>query len=205
MLAATWPTAGQRVAVVYDSRLDEHGVVDDVLPPDRLVLREPASVTGEPPVGSPIHLFWSSTAGRHELVTELVRQVWDRMPLWELHVTQEPSVRQERAFARATVALPCELRLDQQHWRAIVVDIGEGGARCVLPEVEGLSVGAAIELRLALDGRELDLPAVLLSVDPGREERWVVRLRFTGLGRLSDLLRRQVMEQQRRSRLVSRV
>lgn len=204
MLAAIWPTAGQRVAVVFDSRLDERGIVDDIHPPHRIVLREPASVTGEPPVGGAVHLFWNSSAGRHELVTELVRQVWDRMPLWELNVMEAPSLRQERAFARVAVALPCEVRGDGQRWRAIVVDLGEGGARCVLPEVEGLSVGDAVELNLALDGRDLDLPAVLLSLDLGQEDRWVVRLRFTGLGRLSDLLRRHVMEQQRRARSVGR-
>lgn len=204
MLAAIWPAAGQLVTIVLGSGHSQNCVVDDVRPPDSLVLREPVSLTDEPPVGGPVHLFWSSAAGRHELAATLTRQTWDHMPLWELHVSHQPSVRQERAFARAADALPCQLRRDGWHWRAIVVDLSEGGARCVIQDSDGLVAGASVELHLALEGRELTLPAEVLSVDPGTEERWVVRLRFVGLGRLSDLLRRRVMEQQRRARSVGR-
>jgi hypothetical protein len=204
VLAAIWPTAGQLVTIVLDSGHSQNCVVDDVRPPDSLVLREPVSLTDEPPLGGAVHLLWSSTAGRHELVATLARETWDHMPLWELHVSRNPSVRQERAFARAADALPCQLRQDGWHWRAIVVDLSEGGARCVVHQSDGLTVGASVELHLALEGRELTLPAEILSVEPGTEDRWVVRLRFVGLGRLSDLLRRRVMEQQRRARSVGR-
>jgi hypothetical protein len=202
--AALWPAAGQQLTVVVDGGHAQRCVVDDVRPPDCLVLREPVSITGEPPVGGAVHLFWSSSAGRHELLTTLARQTWDQMPLWELHVSRDPSVRQERAFARAADALPCQLLQDERRWRAIVVDLSEGGARCVVHESEGLASGASVELHLALEGRELTLPAEVLSVKPGTEDRWEVRLRFVGLGRLSDLLRRRVMEQQRRARSVAR-
>lgn len=204
MLAAIWPTAGQLVTIVLDSGHSQNCVVDDVRPPDSLVLREPVSLTGEPPVGRAVHLFWSSTAGRHEIAATLASQTWDHMPLWELRLVRNPSVRQERAFARATDALPCQLRQDGRNWRALVVDLSEGGARCVVHTCEELAAGASVELHLALEGRELTLPAEVLSVEPGTEDRWVVRLRFVGLGRLSDLLRRRVMEQQRRARSVGR-
>jgi hypothetical protein len=204
VLAAIWPTAGQRVTVVVDGGHAQNCVVDDVRPPDALVLREPVSVTGEPPVGGAVHLFWSTSSGRHELAATLARQTWDQMPLWELHVSRDPSVRQERRFVRAADALPCQLLQDDRRWRAIVVDLSEGGARCVVHESEGLAAGTSLELHLALEGRELTLPAQVLSVEPGTEDRWVVRLRFFGLGRLSDPLRRRVMEQQRRARSVGR-
>jgi hypothetical protein len=204
VLAAIWPTPGQRVTIVVEGGHGHNVVVDDVRPPDSLVLREPVSVTGEPPVGGAVHLFWSSSAGRHEMLATLARQTWDHMPLWELHVARDPSVRQERAFARAADALPCRLLQDDRQWRAIVVDLSEGGARCVVHENDGLAPGASVELHLALEGRELTLPAEVLDVKPGTEDRWEVRLRFVGLGRLSDLLRRRVMEQQRRARSVGR-
>lgn len=203
MLATIWPVAGQLVAVVVEGGHGQNCVVDDVRPPDSLVLREPVSITGEPPVGGAVHLFWSSAAGRHELAATLARQTWDNMPLWELHVTHEPSVRQERAFTRAADALPCQLLQHDQQWRAIVVDLSEGGARCIVHDCAALLAGTSAELHLALEGRELTLPAEILSVEPGTEDRWVVRLRFVGLGRLSDLLRRRVMEQQRRARALA--
>jgi hypothetical protein len=202
--AALWPTAGQQLTVVVDGGHAQRCVVDDVRPPDCLVLREPVSTIGEPPLDRDVHLFWYTDGGRHELVATLVRQVWDHMPLWELHVSREPSVRQERAFVRVADVLPCQLRQDTRNWRAVLVDLGEGGARCVVLEREALSTGDAVELHLALEGRELTLPAEVLSVEPQPDARWVVRLRFVGLGRLSDLLRRRVMEQQLRARSVAR-
>ena len=200
----TWPAAGQHVVLVGCGEQERVVVVDDVRPPRCLVLREPVSSEVTTPAGSTLVLRWTTAAGRHELTARLARQVWDRMPLWELEVLADPSVSQQRAFARAPDALPVQLAHQDRRWHGVAVDISEGGARCSLVHAEELLAVGTVELRLSLEERQLTLRAEVLSVDTGPEGRSVARLRFTAAGPTADALRRRVMEQQRRARAAAR-
>ena len=200
----TWPAAGQQVTLIGCGEHEQVVVVDDVRPPRCLVLREPVTPEARTTVGSGLVLRWTTAAGRHELTARLAREVWDRMPLWELEVLQDPSVSQQRAYARAPDALPVELAHENSRWHGMAVDISEGGARCSLVHADGLLAVDAVELRLSLEGRQLALRAEVLSVQTGAEGRSLARLRFAAAGPAADALRRRVMEQQRRARAAAR-
>jgi hypothetical protein len=201
--APTWPAPGQKV-VLLTGEQEQVCVVDDVRPPRCLVLREPVPVDGRTPVGSTLVLRWTTAAGRHELTARLARQVWDHMPLWEVHVLEDPSVFQQRSFARAADALSVELVHEDQRWHGMAVDISEGGARCSFEHATGLLAVGAVDLHMCLEDRRLVLRAQVLSVERGPEGRWTARLRFTAAGTTGDMLRRRVMEQQRRARAATR-
>lgn len=196
--------AGQQVTALVDDVRDQRCVVDQVRAPHGLVLRKPVTIQQELADGSSILLRWKTAAGRHEMRTRLAREVQDVMPLWELDALDEPSIWQRRAFTRAADALPMHLRQEDLLWRGVVVDLSEGGARCVLRHAEGVVVAAPAELHMMLEDTQLALPARLLSLETHEDERQIVRLQFGPLGRTSDLLRRRVMEQQRRARALSR-
>lgn len=189
---------------MIDGAPDRICIVDDVRPPRCIVLRQPVSVELDPPVGSTLVLSWKTSEGLHQLTAVLASQLWDHMPLWELEVLHDPMVSQQRAYTRASDALPVELTQAEHRWRAIVVDLSEGGARCVLRPGEAPVVGGTVELHLSLDGRQLALAAEVLSVELGTDDRQVARLRFAALGRTADVLHRRVIEQQRRARAVGR-
>lgn len=204
MPTPTWPAAGQQVTLLGWGEQERLAVVDDVRPPHCLVLREPVSCGASTAVGKSLALHWTTAAGRHELTARLVREIWDRMPLWELEVLQDPSVSQQRAFARAPDALPVELAQRDRRWHGVAVDISEGGARCSLVHADQLRAGDTVELRLSLETRQLALRADVLSVETAPNDRSVARLRFTAEGWTADALRRRVMEQQRRARAAAR-
>jgi hypothetical protein len=199
-----WPVAGQQVTALIDDIQDQRCVVDDVRPPHGLVLRKPVTLPHELSDGSSVLLRWKTSAGRHEMLTRLTGQVWDHMPLWQLDAQREPSVWQRRAFTRAPDALPVHLRQEDELWRGVAVDLSEGGARCVLRSAKGVVLGAPASLHLMLEEQHLALPGTVLSLETDPEERQIVRLQFDPLGRIADLLRRRVMEQQRRERALSR-
>jgi hypothetical protein len=196
--------AGQQVTALVDDVQDQRCVVDQVRAPHGLVLRKPVTVQQELADGSIVLLRWKTAAGRHELKTRLAGEVQDVMPLWELDALGEPSIWQQRAFIRAADSLPVHLRQEDRLWRGVVVDLSEGGARCVLRHAEGVVVAAPAELHMMLEDKQLALPGTLLSLDTDEDERQVIRMQFGPLGRTADLLRRRVMEQQRRVRALAR-
>jgi hypothetical protein len=118
----------------------------------------------------------------------------------QLEVLGEPETFQRRAYARAADALPALLAQSGQRWPTVIADLGEGGARCVLEDAAGLSVGDHVQLHLVLDEQDMLLPADVLTVEPSPQDRTTVRLRFGPIGRLGDRLHRRVLDQQRRAR-----
>lgn len=205
MPAPTWPAAGQQVTTTIGSDLPQQlCIVDDVRPPGRLVLRQPVSLHAEAPIGTTLVLRWTTAAGRHELTGRLARQVWDRMPLWEIDVLRDPTVFQQRAFARVPDVLPVTMSQAGHRWQAAAVDLSEGGARCSVRHGGTLLVVGGAEVHLSVEGRPLVLQAEVLSLEPHDQERQLARVRFSAPGWVGDALRRRVMEQQRRARAASR-
>lgn len=205
MPAPTWPTAGQQVTTTVGSELQQQlCIVDDVRPPGCLVLRQPVALHAEAPIGTTLVLSWTTVAGRHELTGRLARKLRDRMPLWEIDVLRDPTVFQQRAFARVPDVLPVEMTQAGSRWEAVAVDLSEGGARCSVRHGGTLIVVGGAELHLTLEGRPLVLQVEVLSLEPHDEERQLARVRFSAPGWVGDALRRRVMERQRRARAASR-
>ena len=199
-----WPHAGQRVDVQVpeDSSL-LLAVVDDIRAPEQLHLRVPVQRTGEPapevPVGSPVSLSWTTPAGQHVLTSTLVALPRARVQLWKLEPASEPVVRQRREFVRVPETLQVGLRRGDQLWVAGLCDLSEGGARCVVLTPNDLAEGDVLRIAISLEEAKLDVAAAVVGVEQG-EDRTTTRLRFEHVGREADLLRRRVLEQQRRAR-----
>lgn len=203
-----WPQAGQLVDVGTAEQAELHAVVDDVRPPEQLHLRLPVQRDGRPapdlPLGAPVSVSWTSPAGQHVLPSSLVDRPTPGVPLWKLAPEGEPVVLQRREFVRVAEALRVRLQRDgDSSWSAALSDLSEGGARCVLRSTDDLQPGDLLHLALLLEGQQLALPAAVLAVEQAAD-RTTLRLQFQDLGRVGDLVRRHVLEQQQRARAVGR-
>lgn len=204
-MAATWPETGQRIGVRLDTCTSPLiAVVDDVRAPEQLHLREPVtSDGGQPPpvpLGAPLALLWTSVAGQHVLPSRLVSLPRARVPLWRLEPECDAVVVQRREFVRVPDALEVELHRGEEQWVGRLCDLSEGGARCAVHVAGDLHEGDELRLHLRVDDEDLQVPAVVLAVTAGEAGRASARLRFDTQRREADLLRRRVLEQQRRAR-----
>ena len=213
MSVPVWPRTGQRVDVeLIKTRERMVAVVDDARPPEQLHLREPVTPEGGPigrvPLGAQLRLFWTTPAGLHELAVVLDGQPWNRIPLWRLVPLMTPVVDQRRSFLRAPDALDATLTRGPVDWMGTVIDISEGGARCVVDEPADLVLGTVLRVVIDVEGEPIEVDADLLAVEPmdGPIEtpRATIRIRFHELGRAADIVRRRVLEQERRARAMAR-
>lgn len=206
------PQAGGRVTLILVATGAEvFARVDAVPERDRVVLSEPVDLDGrhvEPlPSGSNLQMVWTSPAGRHEVGATMAGVVHDRVPLWRVEVRETPTVVQRRDYARAPVSLRGEIHYDTSWSKLVVLDLSEGGARCAVHDPGPLPVGRQVELRITLDDQDLLLPATLLAADPQDKagELVQVRVRFGELSRsTADVVRKRVLEQQRKARVSGR-
>ena len=204
MAARDWPDAGQRVDVdIAAAPSLLLAVVDDVRPPEQLHLRVPVQRNGEPapevPVGASVDVTWTSVAGQHVLPATLVALPEARVQLWKLEPNAAPLVLQRREYVRVPETLTVSLRRGDQLWVAGLCDLSEGGARCVVLTSNDLVEGDVLRIAISFEEQQLDLSAAVVGVEQG-DERTTARLRFEQLGREADVLRRRVLEQQRRAR-----
>jgi hypothetical protein len=209
-----WPRTGQRVDVLLPGTGDQMlAVVDDARPPEQLHLREPVTPEGAPgmrvPVGKQLKLRWTTPAGLHELAVVLIDFPFNRVQLWKLAPLTVPVVEQRRAYLRAPDALQTSLRHGTHQWHGVVIDISEGGARCVVDEPADLVLGGRLNVVIDVEGEPIEVEADVLAIDPmdGPIEtaRATIRLRFHAPDReASDIVRRRVLEQERRARAMAR-
>lgn len=200
------PPAGQSLVLVVSGATEARlsTIVDDDRAPDRLFVQPPVATGGIPvatlPVGSALQLSWTAALGRHELDAVLVGVLRGRVPLWHLAAAGETRTTQLRRYARAADSLHGELTRGRNTWSAVVSDLSEGGARAVLKDASGLAVGDKVLLYLTIEGQRLQLPGRVLPFVPADVGRTEIRLEFDGIGKVADLLRRHVFEQQIRAR-----
>lgn len=204
MATEPWPRPGQRV----DVRIDDDGslllaVVDDVRAPEQLHLRVPVQRTGEPapevPVGTAVALSWTSAAGQHVLPSTLVGLPEARVQLWRLAPDAEPVVFQRREFVRVPETLKVSLQRGAELWIAGLCDLSEGGARCVVLTPNDLAEGDVLRVSITIGDDALDLTAAVVGLEQD-DDRTTARLRLETEARAADVIRRRVLEQQRRAR-----
>lgn len=209
--SAARPEAGARIVLqVVATGAEVFAVVDAVTLPDRLLLGEPYDADGrhvEPLAsGSDLLLVWTTTAGRHEVSATMAGVVHDRVPLWRVEVRAAPTVQQRRDYTRAPDSLRGEIHYGQLWSKLIVLDLSEGGARCMVRDPGELPVGQQVQLRTSLEDQDVLIDATLLAADPQDKlgELVQVRLKFEDLGRTANLVRKRVLEQQRKARASGR-
>jgi hypothetical protein len=206
MGTSSWLVPGQRVELNVEQCPPSLSVVDSAGTHEIRVagpLGHDGGPLAAPTAGTRTLLIWPTDRGWHRLETDLVAELPGHVVLWSLRPLGRPSVEQRRAFARAPVALRVRLQRAEQTWHGVTLDIGEGGLRCVISDPGELAAGAHLLVTMAIDEREISCSAELLEVSV-LNGRSVVRARFEDLGRSADILRRHVLEQQRRARALSR-
>jgi hypothetical protein len=199
------PPAGQRLhltTVDFDTKAT--AIVHDDRAADELLVREPLATGGRPvaapPAGTALLLSWTTPAGRHELDATLVEVRRDHVPVWRLAATGTTRTSQLRRYARAADSLHGEITRGRDRWPAAIVDLSEGGARTLLPQMTGLHADDSVLLYVTVEEQRLQLPGRVLPFVPAQVGRTEVRLEFGPLGREADLLRRRVFELQVRAR-----
>lgn len=205
-----WPRSGQRVDLELPG-IDEPlvAVVDDIRAPEQLHVREPVQRNGIPGptagLGTTMRIGWGTRAGYHVLEVLLAGTPALRMRLWRLEPVGMIAVLQRRAFIRVADSLPVELHRGEMMWLASVCDLSEGGARCVLSSKAAIAAGDRVQLAAEIDGTPIRVDAVVVELERLGEARASVRLRFAELRREGDVIRRRVMDVQRRARALERL
>jgi hypothetical protein len=202
---------GQRLQLTVQASGRQHrSVVDEVgrTPEDELLLRQPVGLLGPGATvvdpGTALHLVWCSPSGRHDLMAVFRGLAVDRVRLWRVQPEGLVCTTQQREFTRSGDALPATVRRDEQAWAGIVVDLSEGGARCVVQAPAMPPADEVVLLDVEVEGQPLLLRATVLASSPLSGSRHELRLAFQSIGRAADVLRRRVLAQQRRARSVLR-
>lgn len=203
-----WPRIGQRVDVhVDDDTL--LAVVDDTRPPDQLHLREPVRLDGSPgpsgTIGTSLRLGWPAPTGYHVLPVRLTGVPEVRGRLWRLLPLGDVEVLQRREFVRVRDSLAVVLHREGSSWPASVCDLSEGGARCVLTDCTPLEEGDHVQMEAEINGESIRVDARVVAVEAMRGSTTGARLRFAELRHEGDVLRRRVLDVQRRARALERM
>jgi len=155
-----WPPVGQSVVLVLGRRDEGHR--SEVRLHDRaqrLLEIEAPHVAGEPILadrGDTITLTWTSESGLHAIRTLLV-DTGDRPPVWRLETTSPVALVNRRRFPRVRVRMRAALKLGagQQAQPVAVLDVSEGGFRCVAPADLEVGKGAKVVANLPVGGQDV--------------------------------------------------
>jgi hypothetical protein len=108
----------------------------------------------------------------------------------------QPALFQRRRYARVPVVLPGRAVGRRGAWGLTILDVAEGGVRCLASQVAPFDPGEPVEVSFEVDGLPLTARAevVRCGLAPGGV---TIVFRFTGLPRNdADRLRRFVFRQE---------
>lgn len=165
---------------------------------DELVIAAPVEPPGVAPLplGGELSLSWTSDRGLHRLGVQL-RQRLTRPPRWRVGVLAPPQREQRRAGYRVPVMSSVDVRLDGTWRRARLVDLSEGGLRCLLASGTDVAERSPCRVRLDLVRRGLELSALVVRVREGIDAMVDIGVQFVEVpAALSDELRRYLFDAQ---------
>ena len=154
-----------------------------------------------PRPGDQIAVQWASGRGLWVVPAQLVA-IEQGPAVWRVRIAGDADVQQRRRFARApvdgTVSLITESRPSKVRlgW---LLDVSEGGLRCRF-ESDGDIAGDRVTVRFVVDDETVEIPGVLLRVDPAPQSMDVLVVEFQEEHKLAEKLRRFVMQEQLRRR-----
>jgi hypothetical protein len=195
-----WPDVNQRVEVFGSawgawlaSRVEDRRG-------DRLVIAVPQDPDGPRPVRRPadwLAVRWTNPRGIGMLeATVTAASRAGIVPTWELVGRGQPALFQRRRYARVPVVLPARAVGRRGAWGLTILDVAEGGIRCLAPKLAPLDPGETVEVSFDVDGLPLTAQAEVVrwGLAPGGVN---IVFRFTGLPRAeADRLRRFVFRQE---------
>jgi PilZ domain len=118
------------------------------------------------------------------------------VPTWELVARGEPALFQRRRYARVPVVLPARAIGRRGAWGLTILDVAEGGIRCLASQRAPFDPDEPIEVSFDVDGQLLTTRAEVVrwGLAPGGV---TIVFRFTELSRAeADRLRRFVFRQE---------
>jgi len=118
------------------------------------------------------------------------------VPTWELAGRGDPVLFQRRRYARVPVVLPARVLTRRGAWGITILDLAEGGIRCLAPQMVPFEPGEPIEVSFEVDGLGLTTEAQVVrwALAPGGV---TIVFRFVELPRaVADRLRRFVFRQE---------
>ncbi|HZI38252.1 MAG TPA: PilZ domain-containing protein [Acidimicrobiia bacterium] len=191
-----WPEVNQRVEIfasTWGTWLPSR--VEDRLA-DRLIVAVPQDPAELRPVSRPdewVALRWTSPRGIGMLEAAVAGATRAGIvPTWELVGRDPPALFQRRRYARVPVVLPGQAVGRRGAWGLTILDVAEGGIRCLAPQVAPFDPGEPVEVSFDVDGLLLTARAEVVrwGLAPGGV---TIVFRFTGLPRNdADRLRRFV-------------
>jgi hypothetical protein len=167
---------------------------------DRLVVAVPQDSDTLRPIEQPVDwvaLRWTTSRGIGMLEATVITVTRAGIvPTWELHSRGEPALFQRRRHARVPVILSGEAVGRRGAWSVTILDLAEGGIRCVASQVAPFDPGESVEVSFDVDGQLFSTRAEVV--------RWgnapggvTIVFRFTDMTRNdADRLRRFVFRQQ---------
>jgi hypothetical protein len=196
--AGPWPDVNQRVDI-FGSAWGEWlpSRVEDRRGPI-IAVAVPQDPHGEP-LDRPTHwvaLRWTTARGIGMFEAGVVAASREGIvPTWELRGRGEPALFQRRRYARVPVVLPARATGRRGAWGLTILDVAEGGIRCVAPQLAPFEPGEPVEVSFDVDGEfAARAEVVRWGVAPGGVN---IVFRFTDLPRAeADRLRRFVFRQE---------
>jgi hypothetical protein len=195
-----WPEVNQRVEIFASawgawlpSRVEDRRS-------DHLVVAVPQDPAELRPVRRPdewLALRWTSPRGIgmvEAAVTKSTRA--GIVPAWELVGRGQPALFQRRRYARVPVVLPGRAVGRRGAWGLTILDVAEGGVRCLASQVAPFDPGEPVEVSFDVDGLAFTARAEVVrwGVAPGGV---MIVFRFSDLPRNdADRLRRFVFRQE---------
>jgi hypothetical protein len=195
-----WPEVNQRVEIFGSawgawlaSRVEDRRG-------ERLVVAVPQDPTELRPVGRPdewVALRWTSPRGIGMVEASVASATRAGVvPTWELVGRDQPALFQRRRYARVPVILPGRAVGRRGAWGLTILDVAEGGVRCLASQVAPFDPGEPVEVSFDIDGFPLTTWAEVVrwGLAPGGV---TIVFRFVDLPRTAaDRLRRFVFRQE---------
>ncbi len=195
-----WPEVNQRLEIFgsswgawLPSRVEDRRG-------SRLVVAVPQDPEEHRPVPRPdssVALRWSDPHGVGMVEGQVIAATRAGIvPAWELLAPGPPALFQRRRYARVPVVLPGRAVGRRGAWGLTILDVAEGGIRCLASQVAPFDPGEPVEVSFDVDGQLLTTRAEVVrwALAPGGV---TIVFRFTELPRGgADRLRRFVFRQE---------
>ena len=191
-----WPDVNQRVEIFGSDWGDWLPTRVEDRRPGGLVVAIPQNPAGPETLARPagfVAVRWTSPRGIGMVEAGVAAATRAGIvPAWELIGRGQPVQFQRRRFARVPVVLPARVITRRGAWGLTILDLAEGGIRCLAPQMVPFEASEPIEISFEIDGLGLAMPAQVVrwAVAPGGV---TIVFRFVDLPRSeADRLRRFV-------------
>ena len=196
----SWPEVNQRVEIFTSAWGDWLASRVEDRRGSRLAVAVPQDPDAARPIDRPsdfVAVRWTTARGVGMLEATVAQATRSGIvPTWELVARGEPALFQRRRFARVPVILPGRAAGRRGAWSITILDVSEGGIRCLVSQRVPFDPGESVEISFDA-GSELftaGAEVVRWGIAPGGV---TIVFRFTELPRgEADRLRRFVFRQE---------